>query len=237
MLVEVNPMIVTGDRRVAALDAKVTLDDNALFRHPDNAELRDVSGEDPQERMARERGLTYVKLDGNVGILGNGAGLVMCTLDVVAQAGGAPGELPRRGRRRQGGGDHERRRGDPLQRRNVTAVLFNIFGGITRCDEVARGPDRGVRRRSSPTCRSSCASTARTTRRAARCSPRPTCPTCTRRRRCSAPPRKVVELAARMSILVDTRHAGSCVSGITGREGTFHTLNNKRYGTQRRRAA
>src|ERR687894_952982 len=80
MLVEVNPMIVTGDLSVAALDAKVTLDDNALFRHPDNAELRDVSGEDPQERMARERGLTYVKLDGNVGILGNGAGLVMTML-------------------------------------------------------------------------------------------------------------------------------------------------------------
>ena len=90
MLVEVNPLIVTGDRSVAALDAKVTLDDNALFRHPSNAELRDVSGEDPQERMARERGLTYVKLDGNVGILGNGAGLVMSTLDVVAQAGGSP---------------------------------------------------------------------------------------------------------------------------------------------------
>ena len=68
----------------------MTLDDNALFRHPDNAELRDAGGEDPQERMARERGLTYVKLDGNVGILGNGAGLVMSTLDVVAQAGGRP---------------------------------------------------------------------------------------------------------------------------------------------------
>jgi succinyl-CoA synthetase beta subunit len=89
-LVEVNPMIVTGDRRVVALDAKVTLDDSALFRHPENAELRDVSGEDPQEQMARERGLTYVKLDGNVGVLGNGAGLVMSTLDVVALAGGRP---------------------------------------------------------------------------------------------------------------------------------------------------
>src|SRR5919112_1205668 len=89
-LVEVNPMIVTGDRRVVALDAKVTLDDSALFRHAQNADLRDVSAEDPQERMARERGLTYVKLDGNVGILGNGAGLVMSTLDVVAQAGGKP---------------------------------------------------------------------------------------------------------------------------------------------------
>src|SRR3954453_19413235 len=89
-LVEVNPLIVTGDRQVMALDAKVTLDDNSLFRHPDNAALRNVAAEDEQERMARERGLTFVKLDGNVGILGNGAGLVMSTLDVVAQAGGAP---------------------------------------------------------------------------------------------------------------------------------------------------
>src|SRR5918997_679534 len=88
MLVEVNPLIVTGDRQVTALDAKVTLDDNSLFRHPENAALRKTEAEDPQERMARERGLTYVKLDGNVGILGNGAGLVMSTLDVVAQAGG-----------------------------------------------------------------------------------------------------------------------------------------------------
>src|SRR3954447_7925636 len=80
MLVEVNPLIVTSDRKVMALDAKVTLDDNALFRHTDNAALRDFANEDPQEQMARERGLTYVKLDGNVGILGNGAGLVMSTL-------------------------------------------------------------------------------------------------------------------------------------------------------------
>src|SRR5215218_8409514 len=82
-LVEVNPLLVTPEREVIALDAKVTVDDNALFRHPDVAELRDLSAEDPQERMAKERGLTYVKLDGNVGILGNGAGLVMSTLDVV----------------------------------------------------------------------------------------------------------------------------------------------------------
>src|SRR5919197_231427 len=87
MLVEVNPLIVTSGRKVMALDAKVTLDDNSLFRHADNAAFRNLSAEDPQERMARERGLTYVKLDGNVGILGNGAGLVMSTLDVVAQAG------------------------------------------------------------------------------------------------------------------------------------------------------
>ena len=132
----------------------MTLDDNALFRHPDNAELRDVSGEDPQERMARERGLTYVKLDGNVGILGNGAGLVMSTLDVVAQAGGAPANFLDAG----GGAKAEEITSAVeviLSNDAVTAVLFNIFGGITRCDEVARGlieafdqikPDVPVRR-------------------------------------------------------------------------------------------
>ncbi|MDQ3409807.1 MAG: ADP-forming succinate--CoA ligase subunit beta [Actinomycetota bacterium] len=138
MLVEVNPLIVTQDREVAALDAKVTLDDNALFRHPENAELRDVSSEDEQERMAHERGLTYVKLDGDIGILGNGAGLVMSTLDVVAQAGGSPANFLDAG----GGSKAEAIvaaveviLSDP----KVKAVLFNIFGGITRCDEVARG--------------------------------------------------------------------------------------------------
>src|SRR5919204_3989488 len=90
LLVEVNPLLITDERQVLALDAKVTVDDNALFRHSDSAAMRDTSAEDPQERMARERGLTYVKLDGNIGILGNGAGLVMSTLDVVAQAGGQP---------------------------------------------------------------------------------------------------------------------------------------------------
>jgi succinyl-CoA synthetase beta subunit len=138
MLVEVNPLIITPDRQVKALDAKVTLDGNALFRHPDNAGLTDPSAEDPQEAMAKERGLTYVKLDGDIGILGNGAGLVMSTLDVVAQAGGAPANFLD-----AGGGSKadaivaavEVILSDP----KVKAVLFNIFGGITRCDEVAKG--------------------------------------------------------------------------------------------------
>ena len=143
-LVEVNPMIVTpgsadgGGREVKALDAKVTLDDNALFRHPDNAALRDISAEDPQERMAKERGLTYVKLDGDIGILGNGAGLVMSTLDVVDQAGGKPANFLDAG----GGSKAEAITSAVeviLSNPNVKAVLFNIFGGITRCDEVAKG--------------------------------------------------------------------------------------------------
>jgi succinyl-CoA synthetase beta subunit len=138
MLVEVNPLIVTADREVMALDAKVTLDGSALFRHPENEDLRDVSGEDPQEQMAKEKGLTYVKLDGDIGILGNGAGLVMSTLDVVAQAGGRPANFLD-----AGGGSKAEAIVDAveviLSDDKVKAVLFNIFGGITRCDEVARG--------------------------------------------------------------------------------------------------
>ena len=133
-----NPLLITKSREVVALDAKVTVDDNALFRHPDVAEMRDLSAEDPQERMAKERGLTYVKLDGNVGILGNGAGLVMSTLDVVAQAGGKPANFLDAG----GGSKAEAITSAVeviLSDEKVSAVLFNIFGGITRCDEVARG--------------------------------------------------------------------------------------------------
>jgi succinyl-CoA synthetase beta subunit len=137
-LVEVNPLIITPERDVKALDAKVTLDGNALYRHGDNAQLRDLSAEDPQEVMAAERGLTYVKLDGDIGILANGAGLSMSTLDVVAEAGGAPANFLD-----AGGGS----RADAitaavevlLSDTKVKAVLFNIFGGITRCDEVAKG--------------------------------------------------------------------------------------------------
>jgi succinyl-CoA synthetase beta subunit len=137
-LVEVNPLLVTDEREVIALDAKVTVDGNALYRHPDVAELRDLSAEDPQERMAKERGLTYVKLDGNIGILGNGAGLVMSTLDVVAQAGGRPANFLDAG----GGSKAEAITNAVeviLSDEKVSAVLFNIFGGITRCDEVAKG--------------------------------------------------------------------------------------------------
>jgi succinyl-CoA synthetase beta subunit len=138
MLCEINPLIVTPDGEVKALDSKFTVDDNALFRHPDIAEMRDLDAGDPQERLAREKGVTYVKLDGEIGILGNGAGLVMSTLDVIAQVDGRPANFCDLG----GGGDAE---GvvDALEvitsDAQVEAILFNIFGGITRCDEVARG--------------------------------------------------------------------------------------------------
>ena len=137
-LIEVNPLIVTSDREVMALDSKVTIDGNALFRHEDLAEIADAAPADPQEAMAKEKGLTYVKLDGNVGILGNGAGLCMSTLDVVAQAGGEPANFLD-----AGGGSRAEAIVDALEvitsDPKVTAVLFNIFGGITRCDEIAKG--------------------------------------------------------------------------------------------------
>ncbi len=138
MLAEVNPLIVTPAGEVKALDSKFTVDDNALFRHPDVAEMRDPEAYPPEERAAREKDVTYVKLDGEVGILGNGAGLVMSTLDVIVLVGGRPANFCDLG----GGGDAkgvvdalEIITGDP----QVKAIFFNIFGGITRCDEVARG--------------------------------------------------------------------------------------------------
>jgi succinyl-CoA synthetase beta subunit len=138
MLCEINPLIVTPDGEVRALDAKFTVDDNALFRHPDIAEMRDVDAADPLEALAREKGVTYVRLDGEVGVLGNGAGLTMATVDVVTFVGGSPADFCDLG----GGGDAqgvvdalEVITGDP----KVRSIYFNIFGGITRCDEVARG--------------------------------------------------------------------------------------------------
>jgi succinyl-CoA synthetase beta subunit len=138
MLCEINPLIVTPAGEVRALDSKFTVDDNALYRHPEIAEMRDPESISPEERSAREKGVTYVKLDGEVGILGNGAGLVMSTLDVIALAGGRPANFCDLG----GGGDAQGVvdaldviTADP----QVRSIFFNIFGGITRGDEVARG--------------------------------------------------------------------------------------------------
>ena len=137
-LCEINPLIVTPTGEVRALDAKVTIDDSALFRHPDLAELRDTAAADPLEAFARERGVIYVKLDGSVGILGNGAGLSMSTVDVVVVAGGRPANFCDLG----GGGSAAGVVAalEVIARDSqVRSILFNIFGGITRCDEVARG--------------------------------------------------------------------------------------------------
>ncbi|MEX3563108.1 ADP-forming succinate--CoA ligase subunit beta [Corynebacterium phoceense] len=147
-LVEVNPLVKTNDGKILALDGKVTLDENASFRHPDHAELQDHSATDPLELKAQKMGLNYVKLDGNVGIIGNGAGLVMSTLDVVAYAGHKLAEgdddaaKPANFLDIGGGANAEVMAnglevilGDP----QVKSVFVNVFGGITACDEVAKG--------------------------------------------------------------------------------------------------
>ncbi|MEJ7820616.1 MAG: ADP-forming succinate--CoA ligase subunit beta [Rubrobacteraceae bacterium] len=137
-LVEINPLVVTKSGEVLTLDSKVTVDNSSLFRHEDIAALHDVEATDPGEERAREAGLQYVKLDGDVGILGNGAGLVMSTLDVVAQAGGEPANFCDVG----GGADAEKistALDIVTSNEKVRGVFFNIFGGITRGDEVARG--------------------------------------------------------------------------------------------------
>ncbi|MDY6872556.1 MAG: ADP-forming succinate--CoA ligase subunit beta [Chloroflexota bacterium] len=137
-LVEINPLVITADDRLIALDAKIIMDDNALFRHPDLVDKRDTSAETPEEIEARKFGLAYIKLDGNIGCLVNGAGLAMATMDIIQQQGGRPANFLDIG----GGASAEKVAAalriilaDP----QVDTVLINIFGGITRCDEVANG--------------------------------------------------------------------------------------------------
>jgi succinyl-CoA synthetase beta subunit len=137
-LVEVNPLVLTTDGRVHALDAKVSVDDNALFRHPDYQSYRDILTTDPQEKIAKEKGIAYIKLDGEVGVMGNGAGLVMATLDLVQLAGGKAANFLDVG----GGASGEQIAAAleiVLSDPKVRSVLVNIFGGIVRCDLVAQG--------------------------------------------------------------------------------------------------
>lgn len=137
-LAEINPLVITGEDQLLAVDGKIVLDDSALFRHPNLAELRDIQEESTAEREARQAGLSYVKLDGEIGCMVNGAGLAMATMDIVKQYNGEPANFLDIG----GGAKAEKVAAalriilsDP----KVKAVLFNIFGGITRCDEVAKG--------------------------------------------------------------------------------------------------
>lgn len=137
-LFEINPVLKTSDDKIIAVDAKVTLDDNALFRHPDFAALRDIREENPTDVAAREVGLNYVDLDGNVGCMVNGAGLAMATMDLIKQAGGEPANFL------DVGGTADAARVEAafriiLQDPSVKAILINIFGGIVRCDRVAQG--------------------------------------------------------------------------------------------------
>jgi succinyl-CoA synthetase beta subunit len=142
-LIEINPLVRTNDDRIVALDGKVTLDDNALFRHPDFEKYIDTSNVDPLETRAKEKDLNYVKLDGSVGIIGNGAGLVMSTLDVVAYAGEKFGNVKPANFLDIGGGASAQVMADGLgiilSDPSVKSVFVNVFGGITACDAVANG--------------------------------------------------------------------------------------------------
>ncbi len=143
-MVEINPLVVTGDNRIVALDAKMTFDDNAMFRHPQISELRDKSQEDPRESRAADRGLSYVGLDGNIGCIVNGAGLAMATMDTIKLAGGEPANFLDIG----GGATPERvAKAFNLvtSDANVQAILVNIFAGINRCDWVAEGVVQALR--------------------------------------------------------------------------------------------
>jgi succinyl-CoA synthetase beta subunit len=137
-LAEINPLVVTGDGRVLALDAKMNFDDSALYRHPDILEMRDLHEEDPLEIEASKYKLNYIKLDGNVGCMVNGAGLAMATMDIIKLAGGMPANFLDVG----GGANVETVRNGfkiILSDPHVKAILINIFGGIVRCDRVAKG--------------------------------------------------------------------------------------------------
>lgn len=143
-MVEINPLVVTEDGRIVALDAKMTFDDNALFRHPQISELRDKSQEDPRESRAADRGLNYVGLDGNIGCIVNGAGLAMATMDTIKLAGGEPANFLDIG----GGATPERVAKAfrlVLSDQKVEAILVNIFAGINRCDWVAEGVVQALR--------------------------------------------------------------------------------------------
>ena len=232
-LIEVNPLIVTSEREVVALDAKVTIDNSALFRHEELGGDRrsDPADEDPQEQMAKERGLTYVKLDGDIGILGNGAGLCMSTLDVVANAGGDPANFLD-----AGGGSKAEAIVDALEvitsDEKVNAVLFNIFGGITRCDEVAKGIIEAYSRvdmdvplvvRLDGT----------NSEEGLKLLAEADLDGLHNETTMLGAAERVVELAKRGAddgIIVDNE-TKLVVSGLTGREGSFHGLRNREYGT------
>lgn len=137
-LAEINPLAITHDNKLLALDGKMIIDDNALYRHSDLQEMHDVDAEAPAETQARQSGLSFIKLDGNIGCMVNGAGLAMATMDIIKLYGGEPANFLDIG----GGADAKKVAAALrliLADENVKAVLFNIFGGITRCDEVARG--------------------------------------------------------------------------------------------------
>ncbi len=143
-MAEINPLVITADNHLVALDAKIVLDENALFRHPDLADLRDIDGEDWAETQGRKFGVSFVKMEGDIGCMVNGAGLAMATMDIISHFGGKPANFLDIG----GGASSEKVASAIrliLADRNVKAILINVFGGITRCDEVAEGIVRACR--------------------------------------------------------------------------------------------
>ncbi|MBI5182817.1 MAG: ADP-forming succinate--CoA ligase subunit beta [Nitrospinae bacterium] len=144
-LAEVNPLVITSDKRIVALDAKINFDDNAMYRHKDNMKLRDLNEEDPLEIEASKYNLNYIKLDGNIGCMVNGAGLAMATMDIIKLAGGEPANFLDVG----GGADSEMVENAfkiLISDKNVKAVFINIFGGILRCDVLATGVVEAVKK-------------------------------------------------------------------------------------------
>ena len=230
-LVEINPLVVTKDGELIALDAKMSFDDNALFRHADLRELRDLDEEDPREIEAAKFDLSYIALDGNIGCMVNGAGLAMATMDIIKHAGGEPANFLDVG----GGADQEkvpRRSASCSPTRSVKAIFVNIFGGIMRCDVSPRASSRrrarsgfGAARR--PPGRHQRRAAARRSSQdpGSTSSRRPTWPRA--RRSPSRPPSE----GAGMSILVD-KNTRVLVQGITGATGQFHTKACREYGTQ-----
>ncbi len=228
-LVEINPFITTTDGRLFALDAKMNFDDNALYRHPDILELRDISEEDPLEVEASKYNLNYIKLDGNVGCMVNGAGLAMATMDIIQYAGGMPANFLD-----VGGGANEEQVTHAfeilLSDKNVKAVLINIFGGILRVDTLANGIVSAARKHQHPA--ADCAAAGRNQRRGGPQNPERQRAEIHRGRDHEGRGRESCRRrqGGRMSILVD-KSTRLLVQGLTGREGTFHAKNAAAYGT------
>ncbi len=232
-LVEVNPLVLTGEGRVVALDAKVTLDDSAEYRHPFFDELKSAFEVPEQERFAKEKGLNFIKLDGDVGIIGNGAGLVMSTLDVVKDAGGEPANFLD-----VGGGAGAELLSNSLEvimsDPNVKSVLINIFGGITRCDLVAEGIIDALGRLDVkvPIVVRLDGTNAEQGRKMLADAPHPKLVTA---ETMLGAAERAVEARPRggdlVAILIDN-DTRLVVQGLTGREGSFHGLRNREYGTK-----
>ena len=233
-MIEINPLILTKGGDLLALDAKVTFDDNALYRHPDLKELRDIGEEDPLEVEASKFSLNYIRLDGNIGCMVNGAGLAMATMDIIKLAGGEPANFLDVG----GGANAEQIKNAfriLMADTNVKAVLINIFGGILRCDVLAAGRHR--RRHGARRPRADRGAHGRHERRGRQADAAGERPELHDRRfdgRSGGEGRRRWRGSADVAVLLDS-NTRLIVQGLTGREGTFHAKAAAAYGTHGRR--